>query len=1649
MKKMNPPYLLSHRVYLSARIALLLALVFGVTLIGARSSFTSTVPHSSPSFCTTDPVVINNLDNGAGSLRQAIIDACDGSTITFNMATVTSPITLTSGELLLNQNLMTITGPGSNMLTVERSSAPATPQFRIFDVTFGTANISGLTITNGHAPDGVLTVPVGQFGENGGGIRNLATLTMSDVRVIGNQAGRGANSGAIPGFGGKGGGIFSESGSVTMTNSTVSGNHAGDSGFSGQNSGARAGDGGGIFSHAGALTLTNVVVTNNTAGNSIEGNSAGGSGGGVFNNVPSVGSLTDCTVTGNSSGDGTGFNGQSGFGGGVETDGPMTITRSTISGNTTHGPGGGIISRTQGTVSIINSTISGNSAGTAGGIYGDSGGFLNLTNCTITNNSAPGTDGIVANSPNLGMRNTIIAANGSGHDISSGLYNSLGNNLIGNATGATGFTNGVNGDKVGTDVSPLNPQLGPLANNGGPTQTHALLSASPALDAGNNCVVDNSCSPALGVSLTTDQRGTGFSRAADSGDAGTTQTVDMGAFEAHAAVEDISNKAMSEDTVLSFSFGVGDAALITSVTASSANTTLVPNDVSHLNLTGSQSGRSLEITPLPNQFGTSVITVTVTSGTESMSDTFLLTVAAANDAPTDIALSNSNVADNSAANTVVGTLTATDLDLDTFTFSLVSGAGAVDNASFNISGNQLRAATVFDFESKTSYRIRVRVTDAGNLQFEKTFTINVIDGPDTLGAIAFTSATFSVNEDAGNANITLSRTGGMDNRVIARVDPTDVTTSPADYIFAPGSKDTTFNIGTGATSGVGGVPQLVDALQVQPDGKILIAGAFLFYNGVPRNRIARLNSDGTLDASFNPGAGADNFVYAVALQADGKILIGGAFDNYNGVSRTHIARLNSDGSLDPTFFNSVPSDHVRAIVVQPDGKILVGGDFGSYNGLNRNRVARLNSDGSLDSSFDPPFGSTSVCTTLALQPDGKVIVGGSFESFGSATNTRIVRLDTTGTIDPAFNSALGIGLFVRRLVLQPDGKIVVVGEPVGDLSFGNKGIARLETSGALDATFNPDTGTAGSTIEGVALQPDGKIVIVGSFPTFNGTTFNGVARLTSTGAIDSSFNAGLGINLPSFRALVVTLQDNGKIVMGGDYTFFNGLPNNNITRLNGDLFVTWAPGDAANKTLLLPIVDDTLDESNETLSLHVTPVSGGAVAGLTQNSVLTIVDNDPTPTAISAVSGAGVFGGSATLTAKLTSNGSNLSGKTLSFTINSSVVGSAITGADGVATLSGVSLAGIGAGTYTGIVGASFAGEGVDLQSSSGTGSLTVTKVASATAVTSSVNPSEFGQGVTFTATVTSGAGTPSGTVQFKDNGSNLGSAAVLAAGVAQLTTSALASGTHTITAEYSGDGNFISSTGALTGGQVVKAAVTMTIDDVSVVEGNSGTTNLVFTVMLSAASTLTINVDYATANGTATTGDNDYQSASGTLTFNPGQLSKTITVLVNGDQKTEFNETVLLNLNNPVNVLVNDAQGVGTINNDDDLQLLLDERGPAANQAAALDSFLLLRDPFHVETVADWLTNLGLGPDRNTRVILYAANLTLNAGELPSSVVVNVADSSNQTFDVPAEDVRVVPFGFTQVVFRLPNGITPGVCSVTLKAQGRTSNTATFRIAP
>jgi hypothetical protein len=390
--------------------------------------------------CIANPVVTTNADNGPGSLRQAIADACTGSTITF-ANTVISPITLAS-ELSIDENL-TIQGPGAGSLTISGNNS-----VRVFNIGSVTpainVTLSGLTLSNGNAPI------VGGLAFGGCIFNNSAsTLTITSVTV--------SNSTAQGVFGMGGAGILNNNtGTLDITNSTISGNSASD-----------------------------------------------GFGGAILNNVTGTVNITNSTISGNSAGDGTG--------GAYDGAGTLNVTGSTISGNTAR-LGGGVCLLISGASNVANSTISGNTALlVGGGAFVSTQATLTLTNSTVSNNSAGEENGglFVDIFGRIDIENTIIALNtgvsSRGPDV-DGLFTSLGHNLIGKGDGSSGFINGVNGDRVGTDASPLDPKLGPLQNNGGPTQTLALLVGSPAIDAGDDSVLG------APLTLTTDQRGPGFPR---------------------------------------------------------------------------------------------------------------------------------------------------------------------------------------------------------------------------------------------------------------------------------------------------------------------------------------------------------------------------------------------------------------------------------------------------------------------------------------------------------------------------------------------------------------------------------------------------------------------------------------------------------------------------------------------------------------------------------------------------------------------------------------------------------------------------------------------------------------------------------------------------------------------------------------------------------------------------------------------------------------------------------------------------------------------------------------------------------------------------------------------------------------------------------
>jgi uncharacterized delta-60 repeat protein len=363
-----------------------------------------------------------------------------------------------------------------------------------------------------------------------------------------------------------------------------------------------------------------------------------------------------------------------------------------------------------------------------------------------------------------------------------------------------------------------------------------------------------------------------------------------------------------------------------------------------------------------------------------------------------------------------------------------------------------------------------------------------------------------------------------------------------------GSLDTTFlNTEAGANG-------IVYAIAIQSDGKVLIGGQFTSVNGTTRNRIARLNSDGSLDATFS--STADNSIYSIAIQSDGKVIIGGQFTSVNGTTRNRVARLNSNGSHDTTFLNTGEGvagaiSIVYAIAIQSDGKVIIGGYFTTYNGTSRGSIARLNSNGSLDTTFFTGTGANGYVYAIAMQSDGKVIIGGSFSSYNGTARGRVARLLSSGSQDTTFlNTGEGANSDVYAIAIQSDGKVIIGGDFTTYNGIARGRIARINSNGSLDTTFLNTGDGASITIRAIAMQSDGKVIIGGQFSTYNGTSRGRIARLNSDGSLDTTFlNTGVGANSTVYA---IAMQSDGKVIIGGGFTIYNGIARGRIARLNSD-----------------------------------------------------------------------------------------------------------------------------------------------------------------------------------------------------------------------------------------------------------------------------------------------------------------------------------------------------------------------------------------------------------------------------------------------------------------------------------------------------------------
>ncbi len=563
-----------------------------------------------------------------------------------------------------------------------------------------------------------------------------------------------------------------------------------------------------------------------------------------------------------------------------------------------------------------------------------------------------------------------------------------------------------------------------------------------------------------------------------------------------------------------------------------------------------------------------------------------------------------------------------------------------------------------------AYATAAATADADTDYTTTTGTLTWLDGDATPKTITVPLVADALVEGTETFTVTLSApVGGV------VVDPATTTVTVAD----PGARDPSF-----AADFINGTIERVLAL---PDGRLLVAGwfsllqdaDFAVYN---YGRIARINADGSLDPAFDPGSGANNTVYALARQPDGKILVGGSFTTFNGATANRIVRLLPDGSRDTTFAPaSGANGTINAILLQPDGRIVVGGAFTTFNNTAREYLARLLPDGSLDATFvGPDFASASGWSvySLALQTDGKLLVGGSFYFSGNPFKSGLCRVASTGALDGTFtgvtNGAHASGSTgslrnIDQIAVQPDNKILIVGNFTAFNNTARTGVARLTSTGALDTAFAP---TPNGSAYALLLLPDARILIGGDFTTIGGVTATRVARLQSDGTLDTAF-AAAGGHASTVQDLA--LQADGNVVLAGNYASFQGASPDGplwrlvpglaglpgvlqfsadayggvegtfatltVNRVGGSLgalalgyatahggggtatpasdftvttgAVTWADGDTAAKTFTVPLALDAATDTPETLLVNLgAPQLGGALLGDRQQAVVTI-----------------------------------------------------------------------------------------------------------------------------------------------------------------------------------------------------------------------------------------------------------------------------------------------------------------------------------------------------------------------------------------------------------------------------------------------------------
>ena len=1198
--------------------------LFGLVTISAAASTitvnsTADATNNVDGLCTLrEAITAANTNTASGAVVGECVGGTSDGSDTIDLTGLSGSITLTTALPNISSDA-TLTGPGTSTLTIQRS----TSTFSIFTVSSSaTVTISGFTI-KGDSPNGfgvinsgngTLTLANCTVSGFGGGVANDSnrTLTISNCVVSGNLNGSGVTNlqGTLnlintevsgnDSHGGFGPGISNHSGILNVTDSTISGNV-------GHNA----------ISNGGTATFTNSTISNNGErglinngtltmnGGSVTGNQNGGLVLGGFSVVNGV------TVANNSNAGG-GFPG----GGGIFITGSSgvhntTIINCVVENNSTTLNGGGI--RNGGSkATIINTTISGNTAsGGGGGLDTIDAGLASFlaVNLTVTNNRAGFGGGVLIESGVAKFKNSIVAGNfdSSGtvpSSISGSVDASSSHNLIG-VGGSGGLTNGVNNNQVNVP----DPRLGPLANNGGPTRTHALLSDSPALDAGDNCVTEAThCGEPTLPQLTTDQRRSGFNRIVDGPDVNATATVDIGAYEMQLPLASLPDTATNEDVQLIVPFTQDDASTITSVTATSSNTTLVPNNLDHLHAELAGTTGVVTINPTTDLFGTTDVTITVnrTGGPEVK--TFTLTVNSSNDAPSFTKGSDQTVLEDAGAQTV-----------NNWATNLSKGPAdeAGQTLTFEVTGNT--NPSMFSAGPGISSTGTLTYTPAPNANGTATVTIMLKDsggtangGIDTSVATTFVITvtpvndipTFTkgpdqtVNEDAGSQFLSWATnvSTGAANEFQSLTFEVTNNTNPGLFSIAPGVSFT-------------GQLGFRSAPNAHGSAEITIL----------------LKDNGGTDNGGIDTTATQTFTITVLPVNDRPTLTGGP---------NHI--VNEDaGPQTVTNWATItpgPADEAAQTLT-----ITVTN--------NNNALFSTQPDVSLAGTltYTPAANATGLATvTVTLKDNGGTANG------GQDTFVRLFIVSLLAINDPPVNTVPGPQTVIKNstLVFSATQSNQIL---IADIDGGNA--ARqvtlsatnglLTLNGATGLTFSSGTGTANGTmtftgtisninaaLNGLQFAPTNNFIGTAQVQIETndlGNTGSGGA-LIDTDTVSMTVVDGNALQFSATLYAVVEGSDLATIIVtrlgGGGAASVNystsdgsasgaGACGSSADYVTSSGTLVWAAGETNAKNFTVPICDDSMVEADETVNLTLSGITGDASLGGARTAVLTIADSGP------------------------------------------------------------------------------------------------------------------------------------------------------------------------------------------------------------------------------------------------------------------------------------------------------------------------------------------------------------------------------------------------------------------------------------------------------